>query len=48
MLRHVHKVVHLVVSTFEQGLKSGEELGISLPPVELAKQDSVLFVKMKC
>ena len=36
MLTHVHKVIHLVVGTFEQGL---ETLPVECPPVECGRSD---------
>ena len=36
MLTHVHKVIHLVVDTFEQGL---ETLPVECPPVECGQFD---------
>ena len=36
MLTHVHKVIHLVVGTFEQGLKTSP---VECPPVECEQSD---------
>ena len=36
MLTHVHKVIHLVVSTFEQGLETSPA---ECPPVECGQSD---------
>ena len=37
MLTHVHKVIHLVVGTFEQGLETSPA---KCPPVECGQSDS--------
>ena len=37
MLTHVHKVIHLVVGTFEQGLETSPA---ECPPVECGQSDS--------
>ena len=36
MLTHVHKVIHLVVGTFEQGLETSP---VECPPVECGQSD---------
>ena len=36
MLTHVHKVIHLVVGTFEQGLETSSA---ECPPVECGQSD---------
>ena len=36
MLTHVHKVIHLVVGTFEQGLETSS---VEHPPVECGQSD---------
>ena len=36
MLTHVHKVIHLVVGTFEQGLETSP---VEYPPVECRQSD---------
>ena len=36
MLTHVHKVIHLVVGTFEQGLETSL---VECPPVECGQSD---------
>ena len=36
MLTHVHKVIHLVVDTFEQGLETSP---VECPPVECGQSD---------
>ena len=38
MLTHVHKVIHLVVGTFEQGLETSLA---ECPPVECGQSDGV-------
>ena len=38
MLTHVHKVIHLVVGTFEQGLETSS---VECPPVECGQSDGV-------
>ena len=37
MLTHVHKVIHLVVGTFKQGLGTSP---VECPPVECGQSDS--------
>ena len=39
MLTHVHKVIHLVVGTFEQGLETSPA---ECPPVECGQSDGVI------
>ena len=39
MLTHVHKVVHLVVGTFEQGLETSP---VECPPVECGQSDGAI------
>ena len=36
MLTHVHKVIHLVVGTFEQGLETSP---VECPPIEYGQSD---------
>ena len=36
MLTHVHKVIHLVVGTFEQGLETSP---VECPPIESGQSD---------
>jgi len=36
MLTHVHKVIHLVVGTFEQGLETSM---VEYPPIECGQSD---------
>ena len=36
MLTHVHKVIHLVVDTFEQGLETSP---VECPPIECGQSD---------
>ena len=36
MLTHTHKVIHLVVGTFEQGLESSP---VECPPIECGQSD---------
>ena len=52
MLTHVHLLVYTLwcwhTLRRRWSLKSRERMGSSLPPAELARQDSVLFEKMKC
>ena len=38
MLIHVHKVIHLVVGTFEQGLETSP---VECPPIECGQSDGV-------
>ena len=39
MLTHVHKVIHLVVGTFEQGLGTSP---VECPPVECGQSDDAI------
>ena len=39
MLTHVHKVIHLVVDTFEQGLETSP---VECPPVECGQSDGAI------
>ena len=52
MLTHVHLLVHTLwcwhTLRRRWSLEGRERMGSSLPPTELARQDSALFEKMKC
>ena len=48
MQTHVHKVKHLVVSTFEQGLKRWRGVGSLSPSRRACKVGFDTFEKMKC
>ena len=39
MLTHVHKVIHLVVGTFEQGLETSPA---ECPPIEYGQSDGAI------
>jgi len=52
MLTHVHMLVYTLwcghTLRRRWSLKGRKRMGSSLPPAELARQDSALFEKMKC
>jgi len=48
MLTHVHKVKHLVVSTFEQGLKRWRGVGSLSSSRRACEAGFDAFEKMKC